>query len=87
MVILEVEMDMQTLTRFFLWCTIINGAIGVLWGGMYFLAPDWMYRMHSKMFPMSRETFVLANYSLIGFFKLMFWLFNLTPYIVLRILA
>ena len=80
-------MDLETLTSFFGWCSIINAGIGVLWGVGLFLAPDWMYRMHTKMFPMTRETFIVANYSLLGFFKLMFWLFNFTPYLALRIIA
>jgi hypothetical protein len=80
-------MDIETLTRFFMWCSVINAGIGVVWGGGLLLAPDWMYRLHSNMFPMPRETFIVTNYALIGFFKLMFWLFNLTPFLVLLILA
>jgi len=36
-------MDIQTLTTFFMWCTIMNGALLVLWTMMLILAPGLVY--------------------------------------------
>jgi len=80
-------MDIETVTRFFMWCTIINGAMLVLWAVMCFLALDFVYRMHSKWFPMPRETFNVAIYSFLGFFKIVFIVFNLIPYVALQIVG
>ena len=44
-------MGIQTLTTFFMWCTIINGALLILWTVMLILAPDLVYRTQSKWFP------------------------------------
>ena len=55
-------MNIGTLTIFFMWCTIINGALLVLWTTIYILAPDWVYRTKSKWFPIPRKTFNVVIY-------------------------
>ncbi len=47
----EEIMDIQTLTTFFMWCTIINGGIFILWTVFSAFAPDFIYRTQSKWFP------------------------------------
>ena len=79
-------MDIQTLTRFFMWCTIINGALLVLGTTMCILAPDLVYRTKSKWFPIPRETFNVVIYSFLGLFKIVFLVFNLVPYVALLII-
>ena len=76
-------MDIQALTRFFMWCTIINGALLIFWTIIFILAPDLVYRTQAKWFPIPRETFNIVMYSFIGLFKIIFLIFNLVPYVVL----
>jgi len=76
-------MDIQILTKFFMWCTIINGDLLVLSAIMCILVPDFIYRMHSKLFPMPRETFNVVIYSFLGLFKILFLVFNVVPYVAL----
>jgi hypothetical protein len=80
-------MDIQTLTRFFMWCTILNGAVLVLWIMAFKLAPDLVYHTQSKWFPIPRETFIVIFYSFLGLFKIIFLVFNLVPYVALLILG
>ncbi len=80
-------MDIQTLTTFFMWCTIINGGILILWGVFCMFAADLVYRTHSKWFPMPRETFNVVIYSFLGVFKIFVIMFNVVPYIALRIMG
>ena len=80
-------MDIQTLTMFFIWCTIINGALLILWSIMYLLVSDFVYRMHSKYFPMPRETFNVVFYSFLGLFKMIFLVFNVVPCVALLIIG
>ena len=80
-------MDIQTLTAFFMWCTIINGVLLVFWTIMFMFAPDLVYRTQNKWFPISRETFDITLYSFLGLFKILFLFFNLVPYIVLSIIG
>jgi len=80
-------MDIQTLTTFFMWCTIINGAMLVLSTMMFILAPDFVYRMQSKWFPIPRETFNVVFYSFIGLYKIIILVFNVVPYVALLIVG
>lgn len=80
-------MDVKTLTDFFMWCTIFNGALLVLWTIMQLLVPDLVYRTQSKFFPIPRETFNVIFYSFLGLFKIIFLFFNVVPYVVLLILS
>ena len=80
-------MDLQTLTTFFMWCTIINGGLFILWGTFCMFAPDLVYRMQSKWFPMPRETFNVVIYSFLGLFKIVVLVFNLVPYVALLIVG
>lgn len=78
-------MDIQTLTNFFMWCSIINGALLSFWTIICIFAPDLMYRTQNKWFPMPRETFNVVIYSFIGLFKIFFLIFNVVPFVALLI--
>ena len=80
-------MDAQVLTAFFMWCTIMNGALLVLWTVMCMLVPNLVYRLQSKWFPIPRETFNVVIYSFLGLFKIVFLVFNLVPYVALLIVG
>jgi hypothetical protein len=80
-------MDIQALTTFFMWCTIINGVLFVSSTTMCILAPGLVYRMQSKLFPIPRETFNVVIYSFLGLFKIVFLVFNVVPYVALLIVG
>lgn len=76
-------MGIDTLTTVFMWCTIINGGLLVLWTVFTAFAPNVVYRTQSMWFPIPRETFNVVMYSFLGVFKIVFLMFNLVPYIAL----
>ena len=80
-------MNIQTLTTFFMWCTIINGGIFILWTVCFVFAPDFVYRIQSKWFPIPRETFNVVIYSFLGLFKIVFLVFNVVPFVALLIIG
>ncbi len=80
-------MDIQTLTTFFMWCTILNVALLVFSSLICFCAGDWAYRMHNKLFSISRETVNVVMYSFIALYKLLVFVFILIPYIALLIVG
>ena len=80
-------MDLQTLTDFFMWCTIINGALLIFWTIMCLVAMDLIYRLQSRWFPMPRETFNVVMYLFLGCFKIAFLAFNAVPYVALLIIG
>ena len=80
-------MDIHTLTKFFMWCTIINGSMLALWSVFCLFAPDLVYRTQSRWFPIPRETYTVVCYSFLGVFKMLFLIFNAVPYMVLLIVG
>ena len=80
-------MDIQTLTHFFMWCSIINGGFLLIWFAFCVLAPNLVYRIQNWWFPMPRETFNVVIYSFMGLFKLFVLIFNLVPYLALLIVG
>jgi hypothetical protein len=80
-------MDINTVRSFFMWCTIINGSLLLLSFVILASAGDWVYRMHTRWFALPRETFDTVIYCFMGFFKIIYLLFNLVPYIALVIIG
>ncbi len=67
------------------WCTVINYVLLILWFLIFSLAHDWLYRIHGKGFKVSVENFDVIHYASMAFFKICIFLFNLAPYLALRI--
>ncbi len=79
-------MDILIVKNFFMWCSIINGALLVIMFLIYVLAANLIYQMHGKLFPISRQAFNIAFYCFLGLYKMFFWAFCLIPFIVLSII-
>jgi hypothetical protein len=69
------------------WCAVINIGVLLLWFLGFTLAHDWIYRIHGKWFKLSWEKFDAIHYASMGFFKICVILFNVTPYLALRIVG
>ncbi len=69
------------------WCTLINYALLIWWFLFLALAHDWTYRLHTKWFKIPPEKFAAIHYSLMGVFKIGVIIFNLVPYLALRIVV
>ena len=78
-------MSILTLTNFFMWCTIINACILGLSTIFLVFASDFMYRKHTKWFPMPKESFNVVVYSSLVMFEIVFVVFNLVPLVALLI--
>jgi amino acid transporter len=80
-------MDIQTLTTFFMWCTIINLGLLILTSLVCIFLADFSYRMNNRFFSISRDAFNIGLFSFIGLFKIFVIVFNLVPYIALLIIG
>jgi len=80
-------MDIDSIRAFFMWCTILNLTLLSLSSLICLCAADWAYRIHSKLFSISKETFNMAIYSFLGLYKVLIFVFNLIPYIALLIIG
>jgi hypothetical protein len=66
-----------------LWCVGLNYLVLLAWSGVFILAHDWMFRLHSRWFRLSIETFDAIQYAGIAVYKIGIILFNLVPLIAL----
>jgi len=69
------------------WCCIINFGLLLWWFLAFTLARDFIYKMHSKRFKITIEKFDAIHYSGIAFFKILILVFNIVPYLALRIIG
>lgn len=67
------------------WCTVINFAFLLCWGAILILARDRVYRIHRRWFNLSDDQFDAFHYRAIALYKLLLLMFNLVPYLALRI--
>ncbi len=80
-------MDIPTLRTFLMWCTLINAALLLVAWAFIAAAGGFVYRLHCRWFPMSRETFNVAIYAILAAWKLLVIVFNLVPWLVIVIMA
>ena len=80
-------MNLQLLTDFFMWCTIINGGLLLLWSVLLLAAPDLIYRTQKQWFSGSKETLLMVMYCFVGVFKMLYLIFIVVPFIVLLIIG
>jgi hypothetical protein len=79
-------MDLETLRAFFMWCSIINVALLIFSFVICATGRNLIHSFHSRIFPMSEETFYAIIYSWLGLYKIIIFTFNIIPYIALSII-
>jgi hypothetical protein len=78
-------MTEQTILAFLAWSSVVNLVFLAFWFLFFVAAHDWMYRYHTKWFKLSVEKFDSIHYTGMAAYKIGIVLFNLVPYLVLRI--
>ena len=79
-------MTLELMRAFLGWCTILNVALMVFWFLFFCLGHDLMYRFHTKMFDLTKESFDAIHYGGMAVFKIAIFMLNLVPYLVLSML-
>ena len=80
-------MTLEAVRSTLAWCSVINLGLLIWWWLFFSLAHDWTYRVHSRWFRIPVEKFDATHYTGMAFFKLAILLFNLVPYLSLRIVG
>ena len=78
--------SIDTVCEFFGWCTVIN--IGILLIATIFIAfaRGTISVIHSKLFKLNDADLSRSYFQFLGQYKLAIYVFNLVPYIALRIM-
>ena len=79
-------MNLAVLQDFFMWCSILNCGLLMLSVLICTQASDWVYRIHGRMFSISREAFNVSIYAFVGVYKLIIIGFCLIPYFAILII-
>lgn len=78
-------MSLELVRSTLAWCSVINIVVLLTWFLLFVVGRDWMYRVHGKWFPMPVEQFNAIHYGAMALYKCGILLFNLVPYLALRI--
>ena len=70
-----------------LWCAGLNYLVLLIWAGGFVFAHDWMFRLHSRWFRLSLETFDAIHYAGLAFYKIGILLLNLVPLVALCLVS
>jgi len=77
-------MDLRTLRGVLLWSALINYGVLMLWFLVFIAAHDWIYMLHGRWFRLSIEQFDMVHYAGMAIYKTGILLFNLAPWIALK---
>ena len=78
---------MNEIKHFLLWCVFLNYAVLIIWSGVLVFAHDWMYRLHTRWFKLSVETFDAMHYAGLSAYKIGILLLNLVPLAALYLVS
>ncbi len=76
-------MAMNEIKGVLLWCVGINYGVLLVWFGVFVYAHEWMYRLHTRWFKLSIETFDALHYAGLSIYKIGVILLNLVPLVAL----
>ena len=79
-------MNLDQLTELFKWMLIINVGLLILTTISVILLRNFMIRLHTSLFGISKEQFAFAVYGYLGMYKIIVIVFNIVPYIALLLL-
>jgi hypothetical protein len=80
-------MSLEIIRATLAWCSLINFGILLFWFLFFTAAHDVLYRFHGRWFDMPVEKFNAIHYTTMAVFKCCILIFNLVPYLALRIVG
>jgi hypothetical protein len=80
-------MRMESLRQALGWCAVINGGVLLWWWLWFAFAHDLVYRLHGRWFKIDVARFDAVHYAAMAFYKLTVLVFNVVPYLALRIVG
>lgn len=80
-------MTIEQLTAFFAWCTLINVALMSLTAILLILFRGPIASLHSRMMKVPTPELPRLYFQYLGFYKVAFLMFNLAPYLALKVIA
>jgi hypothetical protein len=79
--------NLQTLTTFLGWCSVINVIVLSVASLMLMLMRNFVAGIHGRMFGVSTEDISLAYVHYLANYKIAIIMLNIVPYVALRIMS
>ncbi len=79
-------MSIEFARDFLFWSFVVNYGVLLGWFLAFVIGHDWMLRLHGRWFRLSEEHFDSIHYAGMALYKVGVLLFNVAPYVALRIL-
>lgn len=80
-------MTIQQLTQFFGWCTLLSFSLLIVTTIVLVAARGPMTKIHARLFGLEEAALTRIYVQYVSFFKILVIVFNLVPYIALKIMA
>lgn len=80
-------MTLDQLHDFLLWNLAVNYIVLLLWFGVLTFAHDWVYRLHTRWFQLTPQTFDVLHYGGMAIYKIGVLLFNVAPLLALCLMT
>lgn len=74
-----VDIDLTAVREILIWSLVVNYAVLMVWFAAFSLAHDLVYRLHTRWFRLSPETFDALHYGGMAVYKIGVLLFNVAP--------
>lgn len=81
------NIDLEVLRRILIWSVAVNYLILLIWFAAFAFAHDWIYRLHTRWFRLSREQFDALNYGAMAAYKIGVLLLNVAPLVGVLVAA
>ena len=76
-------MNPEVIKELLLYSLAFNYAILLIWFGVFSLGHDWIYRLHSRWFKISAETYDALHYGSMAVYKIGILMLNIAPLVAL----
>lgn len=80
-------MSIEIAREVLFWSAAVNYGLVLFWFLLFAGAHDWMQRLHGRWFRLPTERFDALHYAGMAIYKIGILLFNVAPYVALRIAA
>ncbi len=80
-------MTLEVIRDMLAWCSVINLGLLIFWVLFYAAARGVVFKIHGGIFELTQEQINKTHYKGIIYFKLGIILFNVVPYLALRIVG
>ena len=79
--------NLETLTTFFGWCSVINFGILIITSLLLMVAKDFITSVHSKLMGVDGDNLANVYFGYLAQYKIAIFMLNIVPYFALKLMS